>query len=424
MRLLAAVALLAACSSAGESVVTLPALDGMSTLLALRSDTDLVAFDLRSEPRPTLKWTPEDDGDQLLLGLYRGTIASLELDVTEHQVALEPEGRPVPLPAQAFAVSAAAAIGVVTPEQWSAAPHITGGDCAPLRSSLVPGLPTGMASGPVAAPGGSGVLAQIDGEVRFIDRTGARVVSRFPRDPFEGKNGDVWLVEDHGIVRLDARLARVETLHTDVLTSTIVRGVESSAAVGPRFFFMGNDLELYAWDGIHAATPLAMPRLGREKQVARLSARPDGALWVAEGGLFGEYSPAGVWHVEELAPVGSFSSLVETTEHGTLFVARTRSPTDTLVTRVFARENGPTWAPLFPENFVDSRVMVEHAGRVFGVSNGDVVEVATGQDERPPLRCKVVTLAPSPDAMISTPIGLFAMGLLSTTALVYATWLD
>jgi len=421
VRLLFALLLVAAGCQAPEELVVLPSLEGMSTLLVLHTAGDLAAYDLRVEVAPTMKWTPNDETDQLVLGLYRGTIDELLLEVDDGRVSLDPEGPAVPRPALAFIVSANAQLGTTPVDRWDVAPRVRGPGCATLRFEMGLGLPAVEASLAVPAPGGAGVLALMDDVVHLVRRDGSRIVAQAVTSMFEGRDGDVWLVEKDAIVRLDSRLDRVETLSTTVLTSTIVRGVEMAS--GPRFVFFGADLEYHSWDGVHAPRALAMPRRGRAPQYARILGRPDGALWTAEGGLFGEYSAAGAWTVSELAPIGSFSSLTETSAYGTLFAARTRSPTDVLTTHVFMRQDR-AWEPLLPQDFLSQRVLVEHRGHLYGFNHASLVEVFPGKHERAASQCVAVNLTPPPAYLISTSLGLFAAGAPPGLSLAYTGWLS
>ena len=136
VRLLFALLLVAAGCQAPEELVVLPSLEGMSTLLVRHTAGDLAAYDLRVEVAPTMKWTPNDETDQLVLGLYRGTIDELLLEVDDGRVSLDPEGPAVPRPALAFIVSANAQLGTTPVDRWDVAPRVRGPGCATLRFEM------------------------------------------------------------------------------------------------------------------------------------------------------------------------------------------------------------------------------------------------------------------------------------------------
>ena len=403
-------------------IVGLPPLEGMSTLL-VRRGVEVLAFDLRIDPHPTIKWTPDGANDALLLGAYRGTFESLALQVADGRVVLDPDGVELPPPSAAYAVDTEAALAPVLAERFAERPRIAGHACTRLKYTAAPALPLTDADGAIAAPNGAQVIEVVSGSVYLVSLDESRTLGQSKIAPFPARGGGVWIVERRAITRLDARLARVETLSTAVLTSSITRAAEAIADVSPRFFLFGRDERYYGWDGVGPPVDLRFPRMGREPQLARLLPRADGTLWVAEGGLFGERSVSGEWTVTELAQEeGSFSNLIETASYGPIYVVRTRFPNNDLLTRTFARKDG-AWVPFLPDNFIDSRVMVDHRGRLLGRFDRDLVDVSPGADERPPARCVLTPLAPPPNLLVSTSIGVFATGTALMGTSVYAAWL-
>lgn len=361
-----------------------------------------------------LTWRAMLADEVLRLGLYRGSVEELELEVEGGQLRLEPAGDPVPPPTSAFLVGGDGELRTDTPQGWPARRRVPRRECEPMQIAIT-WTPTHAITFHDMVPSLTGAVvavATIAETKQAILIDGTQIKPLFPaaRGAFQGLDGAPWIILPEAMVRLDAADAVVERVEATGLR--IFAAAEAPS--GPRFVMINWQGEVMRWDGVGAPVPLDGPT-----HHFNYSARYDfkvltgGDIWLATSGWFAHYRQGIGWDLDEapLSESEAFGSrLVRTHDLGTILSVRFYDPDapDARVIVQWYRRLEPAWVPLVGPGVLSAVEAVEHDGVILGISKSGVVEVDVGVAERGVSTCAVAEIVP--DRLVSTPRGVLFVG--------------
>lgn len=400
-------AALVACYRPAELRVDPPELSGFRTLLV----DDGAGVDVHRLSGPdelALRWRSTGADDVLRLGLYRGRVEDLALEVEDGQLRLDMSGVAIPPPTSAFVVDGSGELRADVRLDWSVRRRIHRRGCEPMAVAAT-WTPTHAITFYEMVPRPTGdvvAVATIGEATRAVVIDSASIRPLFPRAraAFQGIDGAAWVILPDAMVRLnddDSVAERVDATDLHLVAA-------AEAPDGPRFVVLDGLGKVMRWDGIGDPTPVDASgfRFGYATRYD-LFAASDGEIWLSGRDSLAHFREGRGWVMDELLSADAFGvRLVNTRRFGLVLSVEVLD--ERLGVTWYVRREAE-WVPILERGVLSGVDVAERGSTLVGISRDGVVEVDPGVEERGVSTCVVTGISP-PHRLVSTRRGILFVG--------------